>query len=331
MLGPNGAGKTSLLEVIHLLGRGRSFRPGRVSQLTGPGGEAFEVQGVVAADGRARSLGLRQGSRERVCRVDGRAVESLAELTAVLPVLVFEPHAHELVEGGPEQRRRYLDWGAFHVEQGFLAAWRRYRRALRQRNAALRQRNGEAAAAWEPEMARAGEALSAMRGRYGERLAASLPAVAAEVAPGLEGLTVSYRPGWAGGQPLARAVAEGRAQDLRLGFSGQGPHRDDLRLELAGRTAARRLSRGQEKLVALAMVVAQARLYAADTGRAPVLLLDDLPSELDAQHLARCVEVLSTLECQAFVTSVDEPAALAQWRGPRRWFHVEQGTLARVV
>lgn len=328
ILGPNGAGKTSILECLYLLGRGRSFRPGRPAQLIREGAAEFRINGAVEDGGRTWRLGLRQGTREREARRNGLAVDSAAALAEALPVLVFEPHAHQLVEGGPAHRRRLLDWGVFHVEPEFLASWRRYRRALRQRNAALRGGSVRLAASWEPEMAESGEGVFRMRAAYVERLAAEIPAVLSALAPGLTGLSLEYRPGWNAVEGLTAALKGGRNRDVRLGYSGDGPHRDDLRISLSGRAAARRLSRGQEKLVALALVLTQARLYRRDTGRSAVMLLDDLPSELDPEHLARALACAAALDCQTFVTAVTRLERGLDWPGETRWFHVEQGRLA---
>lgn len=330
VLGPNGAGKTSLLEAIWILSRGRSFRVGRIEQVVTEGKGRLQVVGRVSASGEEETvLGIERGRGERQLRVGGRTGESVAEMTRMLPAVVFEPHAHELVEGGPEHRRRLLDWGVFHVEHGFLDAWRAYQRGLRQRNVCLRGRDARGAAAWEEAMGGAGERLSAMRGRYAERLAATLPDVLKGLAPELEAVGAEYRSGWEAGAGLAATLANTRSADLRLGHTTAGPHRAELRITMAGRQAARRLSRGQEKLVALALICTQTVLYIQDAGRTPVILLDDLPSELDAAHLERVVSWMAGLEAQVFATAVDWPSAFEAWPDPVQRFHVEHGALAR--
>lgn len=328
VLGANGAGKTSVLEAIWMLSRGRSFRSGRIEQVIREGEKELRVVGRVALEGGGETvLGVERGRGERRLRVAGQSVESVAELTRVLPAVVFEPHAHELVEGGPEQRRRLLDWGVFHVEPGFLEAWRGYQRALRQRNVSLRNRDAKGAAVWERPMTEAGETLSSMRARYAERLMELLPAVLEGVAPGMERIGGSYRAGWEGNDGLGGALAAARETDRRTGFTTVGPHRAELRLTMAGRPAARRLSRGQEKLVALALILAQAVLFIRDSGKRPVVLLDDLPSELDAEHLARVVRWIGGLGTQVFATTVDWPAGFDEWSSPVSRFHVEHGKL----
>lgn len=327
VLGANGAGKTSVLEGIWMLSRGRSFRAGRIEQVVREGEATLQVVGRVAGAGREEKvLGVERGRGVRRIRVAGRTEESVAPLSGALPAVVFEPHAHELVEGGPEHRRRMLDWGVFHVEQGFLEGWRGYQRGLRQRNVCLREGDDRGAAAWEGEMAAAGERVSGMRARYAERLAGLLPSVLGELAPEMEGVGAEFRPGWDSARALGESLAEGRSGDLRMGYTTAGPHRAELRLTVAGRSAARRLSRGQEKLFALGLICTQAVLYIRDTGRTPVILLDDLPSELDAAHLGRVVDWVAALDAQVFATAVSWPGAFDSWLEPVGRFHVEHGS-----
>lgn len=327
VLGRNGAGKTSVLEGIWILSRGRSFRSGRIEQVVREGEEGLQVVGrVVGAERGERVVGVERSRGSRQLRVGGESVDSVAALTRLLPAVVFEPHAHELVEGGPEHRRRMLDWGVFHVEPGFLDDWRSYQRGLRQRNVCLREGDGRGAAAWEGAMAEAGEEVSGMRARYAARLEAVLPEVLGTLAPEMEGVGMTYRCGWEAEESLVEVLAAGRGGDLRAGHTTAGPHRAELRLTVAGKQAARRLSRGQEKLLALALICSQTVLYMRDTGRRPVMLLDDLPSELDAEHLERVVAWLGALDAQVFATAVTWPAAFDGWGGASR-FHVEQGDL----
>ena len=138
IFGPNGAGKTSLLEALYLLGRGRSFRTRHTRRLVMHGASGLAVFGEVVSPGRTHRIGaaFEDGHLER--RVEGRAGVSGVELATLLPVHAIEPGSHELIQGGPSERRRFLDWGVFHVEHAYLEAWRRYRRVLGQRNAALK-------------------------------------------------------------------------------------------------------------------------------------------------------------------------------------------------
>ena len=333
VVGANGAGKTSLLEAIHLLAYGRSFR-GRVRDgLVRTGAEAVEVFAEwVEPGGVRRRAGLRHTGQDWTGRLDGEAVQQLGDLCAALAAICFEPGSHTLVTGGAEARRRYLDWGLFHVEHGegrFHPLWRRYARALKQRNALLKQRApGHQLDAWDAELAMAGEHLDQQRREYVERLQPRFAALSATLAPGLGEGGLEYRPGWRRElMPLGDALLLARERDLAAGFTSVGPHRADWRVGHLLRPARETLSRGQAKLTALACLLAQAEDFAALRGHWPVFLLDDLASELDRDHQARLLDRLRGSGAQVFVTGTDPIPGLPEANWPLAVFHVEHGAV----
>ena len=332
LVGDNGAGKTSLLEAVHLLAYGRSFR-GRVRDgLVASGAEALEVYAEWDEEvgGRARRAGLRHGGQSWEGRLDGQPVGSLGELCAALAAVSFEPGSHALVSGGGEPRRRYVDWGLFHVEPEFLPLWRRYARALKQRNSLLKQRAGAGQMdAWDHELAGAGEPMTRLRETYLQQLQDPLGAISADLAPGLGAATVEFQPGWRRDElPLVDALLLARERDLQSGFTSVGPHRADWRIRHAALPNGETLSRGQAKLTALTCVLAQAEHYAARRGEWPVVLLDDLASELDRSHQQRVLARLAAGDAQVFITGTEPPAETALQGRPHAVFHVEQGQLA---
>ena len=317
--GPNGAGKTSLLEAIYLLGRGRSFRTRHAERLLRAGESSFRVLGRVGEAyvgvigvGFDRETGLE-------VRIDRRTPRSLAELSLAFPVQVLDPGIHRLVEEGPSLRRRWLDWGVFHVEQGFVELWSDFSLALKQRNAALKL--GEDPSPWDPEVARLGEALAAARRRTMDLL---LPLWKDTVASLLDQeVALGYFQGWSQERSLADSLQHHRQGDLDRGTTGQGPHRFDVVMTL-GRTAARDyLSRGQQKLLGCAMALSMAQLVGVVASRDTTLLLDDPAAELDEEKTARLLSAVRRLKGQLVLTSLDwEGAPVLQ---PDRVFHVEQG------
>ena len=151
--GPNASGKTSLLEAIFFLGRGRSFRTARNEALIRNGTDELMVAGNLTLDGRARPIGVRYSRDGFEARAEGVRISSLAELAVTMPVQAIDPEVHRLVEEGPQERRRYLDWGVFHVEPRFVDQWRRYQRALKQRNAAFETAQSESLVrVWDSEL-----------------------------------------------------------------------------------------------------------------------------------------------------------------------------------
>lgn len=328
--GGNGAGKTSLIEAVHLLGYGRSFR-GRVRDgLVRTGAANLEVYAEwLDGQGRGRRAGLRHSGASWEARLDGAPAPSLTELCAELAVVTFEPGSHELIAGGAEHRRRFLDWALFHVEPEFLPVWRRYARALKQRNALLKRSPAVSMLApWDRELAEAGETLTRLRGTYLDRLEPVLAATAAEFLPELGEAGLRFLPGWRQEETrLEDALLLSRERDLATGYTAVGPHRADWRVDYVGLPGRETLSRGQEKLTALACVLAQARAFAADKGEWPVVCLDDLASELDRQHQEQALQAVLASGAQVLLTGTEVPAMLTGNLLPERWFHVERGQL----
>jgi DNA replication and repair protein RecF len=323
--GSNGSGKTSLLEAMFLLGRGRSFRTRNSERLIRQGQSQLTVFG--RTDGvPPRAMGVQvTKSGGTTARINGAAAGSLTELSEAFPVQVIDPGVHKLLEEGGFRRRRWMDWMVFHVEHGFGDDWVRYTRAVKQRNAALKSQPGEADA-WNPEIARLGELIAAARGRMLEQMQPAWRQLVAALS-GLE-VDLHYSRGWSQDVTLARALQDSRTRDLARGLTHSGPHRADVGVRLNGRAAREILSRGQQKLVAIAMTLAQIQLLENKTSIAPTLLLDDPAAELDGAHLQKFIAEVSRLQCQLVVTSLQPEFDL--FGRPERVFHVEQGRVTPV-
>jgi len=325
-VGPNASGKTSLLEAVFLLGRGRSFRTRRIERLIRQGESAFRVVGWVAHGGLTTVIGLGGNRRATEIRIAGTAAGSATELAAHFPPQIIDPEIHKLLEEGPHRRRRFLDWGVFHVEQAFMDTWSRYHRVLRQRNAALKAGlDSNAARAWDPELISTGVRLADMRRAYLGLLAPVLLGLGQELLG--EDVTVSHHAGWAAEDSLANALGRSFERDQRSGVTHVGPHRADVSVRVAGHLAKERVSRGQQKLVAAALALAQLTLQEGRSPGRSALLLDDPAAELDAEHLGRLLKVVRTLPVQLFVTALrpDLPGLGA----PGALFHVEHGCIVR--
>ncbi len=321
-VGPNASGKTSLLEAAFFLSRGRSFRSRRRDTLIRHGEPDFLIAGRSHAGASPVPLGVRASRQETEWRLRGEAVDGIADLAEEFPAQVIDPEVHKLLEEGPGRRRRYLDWGVFHVEHAFLENWRRYHQALRQRNAALKQDRGDDdLAAWEQELAPSGEILVRQRGAYLAELAGPLATIGAALLG--RPITLAHHPGWDLEQPLLEALRAGRPRDRRYRATQQGPHRGDVVVQVDGRAAKDQVSRGQQKLVAAALMLAQLEIQERRRPGRSALLLDDPAAELDGPNLAKLMAIVQTLPAQLWVTSLrpDIPGLPAG----ARMFHVEQG------
>jgi DNA replication and repair protein RecF len=320
--GPNASGKTSLLEAIYVLGRGRSFRTRRLEHLIRNGTERFVVFGEVDTTTRRVPMGV-EGSRSGIrAQIDGDKPSSLAELALFLPVQIIDPEVHHLIDEGPSRRRRFLDWGVFHVEQAFVGHWQRYQQVLKQRNAALKARQPRAVVSvWDGDLVRSGELLSAARARYVSLLGSSAEAIGRNLL-GLE-LSLSYRPGWLKGQTMAEALQQSWNHDLEMGATQVGPHRAELGIRLGGTQVKDRISRGQQKLLAAALLIAQIKLFPEGSPVQPTLLLDDPAAELDDERLANLIREVSSQSVQLIVTTLH--GEFSAFGEPGRRFRMELG------
>jgi DNA replication and repair protein RecF len=324
--GDNGAGKTSLLESLVVLSRGRSFRTNQAGELIGPDQKTFRIFAEACdRNGKELKLGLERSGKRWRGRINGRDLSQLSQLTQSLPLVLMEPDSHLLISGPPETRRKFLDWGMFHGEQGFLDTWRRFSTALKQRNAALRRRQTDVLDSLDQVLSEQGEQLSALRRRYCERIASSLLPMLSEMSDGLDAVSLSYRAGWKGDCLLA-ALINARESDLERGLTGAGPHRADLALVCGSAPARAKLSRGEQKLLSAALILSQADLLVSE-GRVPLMLLDDLASEFDGDHFERTLSRALDIGGQVWLTGTSRP----ELEREHRVFHVEQGRVSEVV
>jgi len=325
--GPNGSGKTSVLEAIFMLGRGRSFRTRNSDRLIRYGQGYLRVTGRIgtaAEDITALGFEVQRGGLTQA-RIAGRSAATLTELSHAFPVQVIEPGVHRLVEEGGHRRRRWLDWAVFHVEPSFMDTWMRYVRALRQRNAALKIRT-EDAWLWDIELARLGESIADSRARLMHQAEPYWHTAVQELC-GLD-VALHHLRGWSQEHSLLAALAASRGRDALRHLTHAGPHRADVAIRLHGRPGREVLSRGQQKLVAVAMIVAQLRLLKDVTGATTTLLLDDPAAELDRVRLERFIGQVGELRSQLVVTSLVPESRL--FGTPDRIFHMEEGRVLPV-
>ncbi len=295
IVGPNGSGKTSILEAIYLLSRGRSFRTSNLRELIRWGAEQLAVSGESDLQ-----LAVLLSARERHLKVGGKRVRRRAELARYLAVQLIAPPLYELLCGSPSERRRFLDWGLFYGQPGYLEVWRSYRRVLRQRNAALKRRE-RTLPLWNRAFLEKAIIINEYRRCYLERFSAELAREIERL--GFKGeLEARYLQGWPHHLSLEEALERDRKRDLERGYTHSGPHRGDFFLLLDGRPVAGQLSRGQMKLWTSCMAVVQASL----PGRSATLLIDDLAAELDPDLQERFWNMVHRFPGQRVIAVLDE-------------------------
>lgn len=306
----------------------RSFRTRDADRQIREGQAAFRLVGRVALHaGRVVPIGIERRQGSYIIHVAGEPVRRLSDLAGNFPVHIMTGDTATVLNGGPRYRRQMLDWALFHVEPGYRQAWQRYARSLRQRNAALRVNAPvNQITAWDRELVDAGNALDGMRRDYLRELE---PLIAAEVGQLLVGkeFTLRYQSGWTRDIPLQEALRKSLDADRSRGYTHPGPHRADCTLWLNSKPVQSHFSRGQQKAMVAAFMMGQVMLQHQRSCAGGAFLLDDLASELDADHQARVLSALAQLGTQVFVTAIDAAALdLSAWTERKR-FHVEHGDI----
>lgn len=326
--GANGSGKTSILEAIFVLARARSFRSHKPSSVINHLAPRCVVYGEL---GDRSTIGvMRARNDQQLFKINGNPVHAASQLAELLPLQLINAESFSLLEGGPRVRRQFLDWGVFHVEPEFLFHWRRIQKALKHRNSLLRHGriNDSELAPWDAELVVCAEAVDAMRAAYIRRLRPHFLHLLAEMAE-LDKPEIVYRRGWPEDLDLAQTLAKDRQRDLQQGSTHHGPQRADIDLRIGGRPAEEVLSRGQEKLLACALRLAQGVLLHELTGKTCIYLVDDLPAELDTERRQALCRQLTAMRSQVFVTATDAQSLQGCWPdSTTKWFHVEHGQVS---
>ncbi len=317
LAGGNGSGKTSILEALYTAARGRSFRSTSLAEVI-----QYDHQSAVAlinaVNTRNHILGIEIQNRRRVARLDG-APADLTAIAQAIPVEYLGGDTMRLLQAAPADRRRFMDWTLFHVEPGFLSAWRQWYRSHRQRNALLKAgASGGALAPWTAAAAEYGEQVSRFRSQLVDELQSALLSLDCRF---VADPRLVFRQGWRG-PTLREAFRESASRETQQGRAVVGPQYDDWTLEMAGRSGSE-LSRGQAKLASLLLYRCQASLM-RNGKRWPVYLMDDLAADLDRGALNQALGLWGDAGMQVWVTMLEEDAGLPL-PGTFRRFHVEHG------
>ncbi len=326
IVGDNGSGKTSILEAIHLLSLGRSFRTRSLKNIVQFGQQQLQVIAKVK-DNIPVGLQFNLTAGLQI-RLNNAPLKKLSELAMQLPLQLIPANCHQFFEQGPRYRRQLLDWGLFHVEPSFNFQWQSYRKVLQQRNSAIRQRkNAEEIQLWDTHLARHGETINAYRQKQLVLLLDQFEQVFPRLCPEFrEGtFAIKYRTGWSKDIALDESLRVSIERDRQLGYTRSGCHAADWSFKVNDADPSEIFSRGQQKLFSLALSMAQARITESINHQKSILLLDDISSELDHSHQNNVLTELATLPVQSFITATAIDAKISDEIG---LFHVKQGMIS---
>jgi len=339
--GLNGSGKTSILEAIHVLGAGRSFRTTclqHVIQLDQP---RYALGGQIAQNiqnsNSITNIGTEKTlSGNKIFKIAGKN-STAAEVARLLPLQTITADSHKLIDAGPEYRRKFIDWAMFHMEHEFWATWQAFNQGLIQRNAVLKQSGGrrgvaEMLAAWQAVFVAAAVKIDLARKAVVCELQPIVQDIISAWLPGRQ-VELCYKQGWELGEEFASALTASLDVDLLVGFTSKGPHRADMELLIDGVQAKVFLSRGQQKLLVCALLLARTTILAVKQQKHSVFLVDDLHAELDAESSRMLLQGLVALKSQIFVTNIDQQSLLQGMLGlvpSVAVFKVAKGEIAEV-
>lgn len=335
-IGDNGQGKTNLLEAIYVVSTLRSFRTSKLTDLVAFGAPAAKLGARVLKDELTRIYEVELGPGQRKVRLDGKAVRPLSRYFGAFNVVVFTPEDLALPRGAPADRRRLLDRGVFTLEPAYLAVSSDYDKVLRTRNTVLRQagetlapsRVDELLDIYDAQLARLAVDTIAARGRFAAALAPELRAAFAAITRTSRVASMHYASKLAGMsvEDITALMRTNRARDLAMQSTSSGPHRDDVVFELDGHEAGSFASQGQLRAIMLAWKSAELSILGRAHGDLPILLLDDVSSELDATRNEYLFEHLAKLAGQCFITTTSGDHVLV--REERVDYRIQAGRIA---
>ena len=328
--GSNGSGKTSILESIHVLASGKSFRSNKLDLLVQHGANETLVFAELAS---GHKFGFSKSAKTvPQLKLDGDSVKNWESIARLLPLLVLDSSTFQLADGGPQVRRSFLDWGVFHVEPGFLANWRNVKRCIAQRNLLLKSRASDTSqiSAWDEEFGHCAEYVDESRKKYVSLFSPIFNEIYTRLAPLIaENLSLSYSRGWDENKRLSDVLVENQNIDFKYGATQAGPHRAELIYRFGKDKATDVLSRGQLKVLVIAMKLAQGTLLNSLSNQRCTFLVDDLAAELDSANRIAVLALLHSMGGQVFATAVDRldvesclPDGVSQ-----ATFHVERGII----
>lgn len=326
ILGPNGSGKTSLLESIYLLARAKSFRTKKNKVLISEGENSLIISATIEnQNSLITKLNLIKTPGSTIVTAAGTKQTKLSEIARIIPLGIITPNTQNLILDGPKYRRKFLDWGVFHVEHDYTEVFRTYQKILNQRNYLLKNKDKDFKV-WDKQLIKFGERLDLIRTSYFYDWCSILKKYL-KTNHVFHKLKIEYKNGWSETTKLQKILEQRFALDIKNGFTSVGPHRADILIRIGDIQAKEILSRGQIKLLTILMIISQLNLLNNKCGESPILLIDDLDAELDKEKQNLIIEIIKNNSFQAFITMTDVKKNQYMSLNTTKVFHVEHGKI----
>jgi len=304
IVGPNGSGKTSLLESLYILSRARSFRTQNIAKVLSYKKQNLVVYAQLRFSGVNNKIAIKKNQHKTIIRVNGETEKKSSELSRLLHTHLIRPESQTLLENGATSRRAFIDSGVFHVKHSFLNISKQHNHLLRQRNKLLKSKQLDTLSVWSNKLIEYGTMVSSEREAYVDLLEKELRLISKEFISGVE-LKLNYLQGWDKSLSLDVALNKASSRDIQYGYTTVGAHKADIKVLVNGKLAQDYLSRGQMKLLVIAMYLAQIKLMSDQTSKSVCVLLDDLTAELDKESFRKVMLFLKKLGIQVFVTTTN--------------------------
>ncbi|MDD1626093.1 MAG: DNA replication/repair protein RecF [Methylococcaceae bacterium] len=331
IVGENASGKSSIIEAIFILGRAKSFRSATIKSVINFAENHLTVSAqTLQTNGANLHLGIQLDGKSFEIRINQQSTQTRSDLAYALPLQLIHPKSYELLDAGPQIRREFLDWGVFNDEANFLPAWRKFKKALSQRNSLLKTKRTGQINVWDRELVYYGTIVDSHRQQYLKKLKPVFIEIISQFLA-IEGIDLKLVSGWDTAKQFNQVLVEDLDKDLRYGFTHSGPHRGDFQLLVNNRLARDFVSRGQLKLLVMSLKLAQVQLLANEQSNIGCILIDDFAAELDIINRAKLLSYLGEMKCQVFITGteIEDFGNLSDTKN-YKMFHVEHGNIKQV-
>ena len=321
--GDNGVGKTSILESIHYLSSGKSFRKGTYKNLINFNSDELTVYLETQDIDRHNTFAVNKNkSNQWKGKIDERKTSKQSEITNLLPVISIDPEIYRLVDYGPIYRRNFLDWLVFHVKHDYLSLWKKTYRCIKQLNILYKNKKmSDEVEFWEGSFIKYSEEITKIRKYFFNLLQPGILSLLKTIQPEIHNLTLSFIQGWSEEFSLKHQLMLDRQKNFKFGTLQHGPHKTDIRILIANHPASHTLSRGQKKTLSIVFHMAYIQVLVSN-GINPVLCLDDFDAELDDEILQKVAGFFKATGLQIFITSVQKNK-IQQAFSEAQMFHVK--------